>query len=41
MPGIAAARSGPAQDLRTAAIDYIQSRRSFASVSDNPARISP
>lgn len=27
----------PAQDLRSAAIDYIQSRRSFASVSDKPA----
>lgn len=27
----------PAQDLRSAAINYIQSRRSFASVSDNPA----
>ena len=27
----------PAQDLRSAAINYIQSRRSFASVSDKPA----
>ena len=36
MPGIALLE-WPAQDLRTAAIDYIQSRRSFASVSDNPA----
>ncbi|MDN5943506.1 MAG: hypothetical protein L0H94_16640 [Nitrospira sp.] len=27
----------PAQDLRSAAINYIQSRRSFASVSDTPA----
>ena len=36
MPGIALLE-WPAQDLRTAAIDYIQSRRSFASVSDKPA----
>ena len=27
----------PAQDLRSAAINYVQSRRSFASVSDKPA----
>lgn len=27
----------PVQDFRSAAIDYIQSRRSFASVSDKPA----
>jgi hypothetical protein len=27
----------PAQDLRSAAIDYIQSRRTFASVGDKPA----
>jgi hypothetical protein len=36
MPGIALLE-WPAQDLRTATIDYIQSRRSFASVSDKPA----
>jgi hypothetical protein len=36
MPGIALLE-WPAQDLRTAAIDYIQSRRSFASASDKPA----
>jgi hypothetical protein len=29
----------PAQDLRSAAINYIQSRRSFASVSDKPANL--
>lgn len=27
----------PAQDLRTAAIDYIQARQTFASVGDKPA----
>jgi hypothetical protein len=27
----------PAQDLRSAAIDYIQSRQTFAAVSENPA----
>jgi hypothetical protein len=36
MPGIALF-DWPAQDLRSAAIDYIQSRQSFASVSDKPA----
>jgi hypothetical protein len=36
MPGIALLE-WPTQDLQTAAIDYIQSRRSFASVSDKPA----
>lgn len=36
MPGIALF-DWPAQDLRTAAINYIQSRRSFASVSAEPA----
>ena len=36
MPGIALF-AWPAQDLRSAAIDYIQSRQSFASVSDKPA----
>jgi len=36
MPGIALL-DWPAQDLRTAAINYIQSRHSFASVGDKPA----
>jgi hypothetical protein len=36
MPGIALLE-WPAQDLRTAAIDYIQSRQTFASVGDRPA----
>ena len=36
MPGIALLE-WPAQDLRTAAIDYIQSRQTFASVGDKPA----
>jgi hypothetical protein len=36
MPGVALLE-WPAQDLRTAAIDYIQSRQTFASVSDRPA----
>ena len=36
MPGIALFE-WPAQDLRSAAIDYIQSRRTFASVGDRPA----
>jgi hypothetical protein len=36
MPGIALF-DWPPQDLRSAAIDYIQSRQSFASVSDKPA----
>ena len=39
MPGIALF-DWPAQDLRSAAIDYIQSRQSFASVSDKPADLS-
>ena len=36
MPGIALLE-WPAQDLRSAAIDYIQSRQTFASVGDRPA----
>jgi hypothetical protein len=36
MPGILLL-DWPAQDLRTAAINYIQSHQSFASVSDKPA----
>jgi len=36
MPGIALLE-WPAQDLRSATIDYIQSRRTFASVGDRPA----
>ena len=36
MPGIALFE-WPAQDLRSAAIDYIQSRQTFASVGDRPA----
>ena len=36
MPGIALF-NWPAQDLQTAAINYIQSRQSFASVSAKPA----
>ena len=36
MPGIALLE-WPAQDLRSAAIDYIQSRQTFASVGDKPA----
>jgi hypothetical protein len=36
MPGIALLE-WPAQDLRTAAIGYIQSRQTFASVGDKPA----
>jgi hypothetical protein len=36
MPGIALF-DWPAQDLRSAAIDYIQSHQSFASVGDKPA----
>jgi hypothetical protein len=36
MPGIAVL-DWPAQDLRSAAIDYIQSRQTFASVGDRPA----
>jgi hypothetical protein len=36
MPGIVLL-DWPAQDLRTAAIDYIQSRQTFASVSEKPA----
>ena len=40
MPGIALLE-WPAQDLRTAAIDYIQSRQTFASVGDQPADLTP
>jgi hypothetical protein len=36
MPGIALFE-WPAQDLRSAAIDYIQSRQTFAAVGDKPA----
>ena len=36
MPGIALLE-WPAQDLRVATIDYIQSRQTFASVGDRPA----
>ena len=36
MPGIALFE-WPAQDLRSAVIDYIQSRQTFASASDRPA----
>ena len=36
MPGIALFE-WPAQDLRSAAIDYIQSRQTFTSVGDRPA----
>ena len=36
MPGIALLE-WPAQDLRTAAVDYIQSRQTFDSVGDKPA----
>jgi len=36
MPGIALFE-WPAEDLRSAAIDYIQSRQTFASVGDRPA----
>ena len=36
MPGIALLE-WPAQDLRTAAIGYIQSRQTFASVGEKPA----
>jgi hypothetical protein len=36
MPGITLFE-WPAQDLRSAAIDYIQSRQTFASVGDKPA----
>lgn len=36
MPGIALL-DWPAQDLRSAAINYIQARHSFASVGDEPA----
>ena len=36
MPGILLLE-WPAQDLRSAAINYIQTRQSFASVSDKPA----
>jgi hypothetical protein len=36
MPGVALLE-WPAQDLRTAAIDYIQARQTFASVGDKPA----
>ncbi|MEK7237079.1 MAG: hypothetical protein AAB242_10675 [Nitrospirota bacterium] len=36
MPGIPLLE-WPAQDLRTAAIDYIQSRQTFASIGDRPA----
>jgi hypothetical protein len=36
MPGIALLE-WPARDLRTAAIDYIQSRQTFAQVGDQPA----
>jgi len=36
MPGILLL-DWPAQDLRSAAINYIQARQSFASVSDTPA----
>ena len=36
MPGIALLE-WPAQDLRSAAIDYIQSRQTFAAVGDKPA----
>ena len=36
MPGIALLE-WPAQDLRSAAIDYIRSRQTFASVGDKPA----
>ncbi len=36
MPGIALLE-WPAQDLRSATIDYIQSRQTFALVGDNPA----
>ena len=36
MPGIALLE-WPAQDLRTAAVDYIQSRQTFDSVDDKPA----
>jgi len=36
MPGIAVLE-WPAQDFHTAAIDYIQSRQTFASVGDRPA----
>ena len=38
MPGIPLL-DWPAQDLRTAAINYIQSHQSFASVGDNPANL--
>jgi hypothetical protein len=36
MPGIALLE-WPAQDLRSAAIDYIQSRQTFSAVGDKPA----
>lgn len=39
MPGITLL-DWPAQDLRTATINYIQSRQLFASVSDKPADLS-
>jgi len=38
MPGIALLE-WPAQDLRSAVIDYIQSRHTFASVRDKPANL--
>ncbi|MEO6308985.1 MAG: hypothetical protein ABIP43_14040 [Nitrospiraceae bacterium] len=38
MPGIPLL-DWPTQDLRTAAINYIQSHQSFASVGDNPATL--
>jgi hypothetical protein len=38
MPGIPLL-DWPVQDLRTAAINYIQSHQSFASVSDTPANL--